>query len=377
MRRIYLDYNATTPLAPEVRSAMQPFIAEHFGNPSSDHSLGRAASEAISDGREQLAGLIGAEADETYFTGGGTESNNLAIKGIFLGDASFLSGHLITSAIEHPATSVPAQYLEKHGVRVTYVPCDENGIVDPNDVKAAIAPDTKLVSIMLANNEVGSIQPIPEIARICREHDVHSHTDAAQAVGKLHVDVNELGVDMLSIAAHKMYAPKGIGALFVRDSVDLTPLLHGANHERGIRAGTENTPYIVALGRAAKLASERLSSNHFDTEYRDLLWSQIRKRLGNAVTSNSDFETCLPNTLSVSFEQVSAHQLLAETPEVCASTGAACHSGKTKISATLAAMGVSEAQAAGTVRLSTGCFTTEEEVRRAADLLCESFERLK
>lgn len=377
MRRIYLDYNATTPLAPEVRSAMQPFVAEHFGNPSSDHSLGRAASEAISDAREQLAGLIGAEADETYFTGGGTESNNLAIKGIFLGDASFLSGHLITSAIEHPATSVPAQYLEKHGVRVTYVPCDENGLVDPNDVAEAIAPDTKLVSIMLANNEVGSIQPIPEIARICRENNVHSHTDAAQAVGKLHVDVNQLGIDMMSIAAHKMYAPKGIGALFVRDSVDLTPLLHGANHERGLRAGTENTPYIVALGRAAKLASERLSNNHFDTEYRDLLWSKIRKRLGNAVTVNSDFETCLPNTLSISFEEVSAHQMLAQTPEVCASTGAACHSGTTRISATLAAMGVSEAQAAGTVRLSTGCFTTEEEVGRAANLLCESFERLK
>lgn len=377
MRRIYLDYNATTPISPEVREAMQPFLAEHFGNPSSDHSLGRACSEAISDAREQLAGLIGAEADEVIFTGGGTESNNLAIKGIFLGDTSFLTGHMIISAIEHPATVMPAQYLEKHGVRVTILPCDGAGFVDPDDVAAAIKPDTKLVSIMLANNEVGSIQPIPEIAKICRERNILCHTDAAQAIGKIHIDVTELGVDMLSIAGHKLYAPKGIGALFVRESVDLTSLLHGASHERGLRAGTENTPYIVAIGRAAKLAASRLADNPFDTKHRDMLWAALSGQLERNVTTNSPSSACLPNTLSVAFRNVVGQDLLSGTPEVCASTGAACHSGTTNLSATLSAMNVAQESAVGTVRLSTGIFTNDQEVRLAAELLSETWGRLQ
>ncbi len=379
MRRIYLDYNATTPIAPEVREAMQPFLAEHFGNPSSDHSLGRACAEAISDGREQLATLIGVDADEMYFTGGGTESNNLAMKGIFLGDTSFLTGHMIISEIEHPATVVPANYLEKHGVAVTRVACDSLGFVDPEDVRSAMRPDTKLVSIMLANNEVGAIQPLSDIAAICREHGALCHTDAAQAVGKIYFDAKQLGVDMLTIAGHKLYAPKGIGAIYVGDHVDLTSLLHGASHERGLRAGTENTPYIVGLGRAAKLANVRMAedSSGEASAMRDLLWEKIQGGLQENVVANSDLERCLPNTLSVSFRGVHGHELLAATPEICASTGAACHSGPQQLSATLAAMKMDVGTASGTVRLSTGAYTTEDEIERASRMLVEAYQRLR
>lgn len=376
MRRIYLDYNATTPLSPEVREAIQPFLAEHFGNPSSDHSLGRACSEAISDGREQLAGLIGADADEVIFTGGGTEANNLALKGIFLGQTSFLAGHLITSAIEHPAIIAPVEYLRSHGVRATIVPCDGNGVVDPNDVRRAIEPDTRLVTIMLANNEVGTIQPIREIARICRERDILFHTDAAQAVGKIHVDAQALDVDMMSIAGHKLYAPKGIGVLYVRETVDLSPLLHGAAHERGLRAGTENTPYIVGLGRAAQMAAARLAANAFDSAHRDLLWSTLKEALGDKVVENVPLDQCLPNTLSVAFRGVTGNALLGAAPEICASTGSACHSGLASISSTLAAMEVDPTLAAGTIRLSTGTFTTQQDVELAARALVEAWHRL-
>lgn len=374
MRRIYLDYNATTPILPEVREAMQPFLAEHFGNPSSDHSLGRACSEAISDAREQLAALINADGDQIFFTGGGTESNNMALKGIFMGDASFLTGHLIISSIEHPATTEPAAYLQKHGVEVTVVPCDGKGFVNPDDVRAAIRPDTRLVSIMLANNEVGSLQPLSDITRVCHERNVLVHTDAAQAVGKIHVDVRSLDVDMLSIAGHKLYAPKGIGACYVRESVDLTSLLHGASHERGLRAGTENTPYIVGLGRAAKLAQLRLQHG-FDTNKRDQLCNALFEKLPEQVVCNTELDSCLPNTLSISFQGAVGNELLTNAPDICASTGAACHSGSTSISNTLSAMGVSEAQALGTIRLSTGVFTTEDDIQRAASLLTDAYQR--
>lgn len=377
MRRIYLDYNATTPILPEVREAMQPFLAEHFGNPSSDHSLGRACSEAISDAREQLASLIGADADEIVFTGGGTESNNAAIKGVFFNKQCFLSGHLVISEIEHPASTVPARWLAEHGVRLTIVPCDRDGIVDPDDVRKAIERDTRLVSIMLANNEVGTIQPIADIAAICRERNILSHTDAAQAVGKIPVDVRELGVDMLSIAAHKLYAPKGIGALYVREAVDLESLLHGASHERGMRAGTENTPYIVGLGRAARLAANRLSDAPWSSDRRNQLYDLLKSHLGDNVTTNVPLETCLPNTLSVSFRNVTGTALLEGAPEVCASTGAACHSGVSRVSATLAAMQIDREQALGTVRLSTGAFTSEDDVTHAAHILSNAWSRLQ
>ena len=376
MRRIYLDYNATTPISPEVRESLQPFLAEHFGNPSSDHVLGRACSEAISDAREQLAALIGAEADDIVYTGGGTESNNLALKGLFLSADSPCQGHLIISSVEHPATSVPAHFLAKLGVQLTVVPCDGTGRVDPDDVKQAIRPDTRLVSIMLANNEVGTIQPIAEIVKICREREVLCHTDAAQAAGKIRVDVNELGVDLLSIAAHKLYAPKGIGALFVREGVDLEPLLHGAGHERGLRAGTENTPYIVGLGRAAKLAAARLAEESFDSRLRDDLWTRLRADV-DGLQLNGSLELGLPNTLHVSFPGVVGHELLARAPELCASTGAACHGIATKPSATLTAMGLSAKAARGAVRLSTGWYTTEDDVATASALLAEAWRQLR
>lgn len=379
MRRIYLDYNATTPIAPDVREAMQPFLAEHFGNPSSDHSLGRACAEAISDAREQTANVIGVEADELYFTGGGTESNNLALKGVFLGDISFLQGHLIISQIEHPATTVPADYLERHGVKVTRVPCDERGFVDPQQIEDAIQDDTRLVSVMLANNEVGSIQPLHDIAEICHQRDILCHTDAAQAVGKIWIDAKQLGVDMLSVAGHKLYAPKGIGAIYVANHVDLTSLLHGASHERGMRAGTENTPYIVGLGRAAKLASQRLVSNEHQengTRLRDMLWDGLRDELSDSLQLHSDLDECLPNTLSVSFRGIQGYELLSATPEICASTGAACHSGVQNISATLKAMAVDPEVARGTVRLSTGLYTTESEIDRAIGLLTDAYRRI-
>lgn len=377
MRRIYLDYNATTPVAAEVREAIQPFLAEHYGNPSSDHALGRACAESIADAREQLAALIGVDADNIVYTGGGTESNNLALKGVFLRDDAFLTGHLVISAMEHPAISEPAAFLARHGVRLTVVPCDGHGFVDPDAIRQAIEPDTRLVSVMLANNEVGSIQPIPEIARICRERDVLCHTDAAQAVGKIRVDAMELGVDMLTIAGHKMYAPKGIGALYVHERVDLTSLLHGAGHERGLRAGTENTPYIVGLGRAAKLAASRLASDSFDSDLRDQLYTMLQAGLQDDVDVNSLLESSLPNTLSVAFEGVVGGDLLAALPELCASTGAACHSGTTKMSATLSAMGVSESKARGTLRLSTGMYTTAEDVERAAHYLIDAAQRFR
>ena len=355
---------------------MQPFLAEHYGNPSSNHSFGRACAEAINDAREQLAALIGVTADELYFTGGGTESNNLALKGVFLGDLSFLSGHLVISAIEHPAISVPAEFLQRHGVAVTRVPSDSEGFVDPTAVRDALRPDTQMVSIMLANNEVGSIQPLREIAALCKERGILCHTDAAQAVGKIPVDAKQLGVDMLSIAGHKLYAPKGIGAIYIADHVDLGPLLHGAAHERGIRAGTENTPYIVGLGRAARLAAEHLADEGLASDHRDRLWELLRGDLGRAIAVQSDLERCLPNTLSIRFSGIHGYELLEAVPEICASTGAACHSGASKISATLAAMRVPAESAQGTVRLSTGRYTHDDDIERAAKSLSEAYLRL-
>ncbi len=258
MRPIYLDYNATTPIAPSVQEAMQPFFSEHHGNPSSGHSLGRACAEAIADARSQLAMLLGCDEEEIFFTSCGTESNNLALKGMLMRDTPAVGGHLIVSAIEHPAVIEPARFLECRGYDVTVIDCDGRGRIDPDDVAAAIRPDTVLVSVMHANNETGVVQPIRDIGRICGEREVFFHTDAAQSVGKIRVQVDELNVDMLTVAGHKLYAPKGVGALYVRRGTPLSPVQHGAGHESGLRAGTENVPYIVALGKAAKLAGKAI-----------------------------------------------------------------------------------------------------------------------
>jgi cysteine desulfurase len=377
MRLIYLDYNATTPIAPSVQEAMAPFLTEHFGNPSSSHTLGRACQEAVEDARGKVAALLGAERDEIIFTSGGTESNNLALQGVMLHGAPPIAGHLIISAVEHPSVVEPARFLQRLGCGLTVVGCDDQGLVDPAHIKAAMRPDTRLVSIMHANNETGVIQPLHEIAEVCRANGVLLHTDAAQSVGKIATSVHELDVDLLSVAGHKLYAPKGVGALYVRRGVAIEPLLHGAGHEGGLRAGTENVAYVVGLGQASRLAQRgceepatRLAA------IRDRLCARLRKTIGIHMTVHSHRVPRLPNTLSVSFLGLSSAELLARVPEICASTGSACHSFAGGASPTLAAMGVSPEDAQGTVRLSVGWFTSEEEVDRAAELLIGAWEAL-
>ncbi len=375
MRSIYLDYNATTPIAPAVQEAMLPFLAEHFGNPSSDHALGRACHEAVEDARLRVAQLLGADRDEIVFTSGGTESNNLAIKGVALRHAPAASGHLVISAIEHPAVFEPARYLESLGYSLTIVACNAHGVVDPAAIEAALRPDTVLVSVLHANNEIGSVQPIRQIGRVCHDHQVLLHTDAAQTVGKLRTRVKELEVDLLSVAGHKMYAPKGVGALYVRRGIPLEPVLHGAGHEGGLRAGTENVPYLVGLGHAATLAEGALTTSRDQlATLRDRLAQRLRNGIGEKLTINAAGAERLPNTLSVNFPGLSGSALLRRIPELCASTGSACHSGSDNLSPTLAAIGLSPQTAQGTVRLSVGWYTTEEEVDRAADLLLAAWE---
>jgi cysteine desulfurase len=378
MRSIYLDYNATTPVAPSVFEAMTPFLTEHYGNPSSSHALGRACHEAIEDARGKLAVLLGADRDEIVFTSGGTESNNLAIMGVMMQDAPLPVGHLIISAIEHPAVSEPARYLQKLGYDVTVVPCDSRGVVDPRAVDGAIRRETRLVSIMHANNETGVIQPLDEISEICRDRNVLLHTDAAQSVGKIETIAEDLGVDLLSVAGHKLYAPKGVGVLYVRRGVPLEPIMHGAGHEGGLRPGTENVASIVGLGHAAMMAfrsleasAERLSG------LRDQLHTRLTEVIGERLTLNGRNSPRLPNTLSVNFPNVSAADILARIPELCASTGSACHSGATSMSPTLDAMGLDPAAARGTLRLSVGWFTSVEEIDRAAELLIGAWEDLQ
>ncbi len=376
MDLIYLDYNATTPVAPAVREAMLPYLENQYGNASSSHALGRAAHQAVEQAREQVAALLEAAPEEIVFTSGGTEANNLAIKGVAFTHWD-RKGHFVISALEHPAVVQPVEFLRRHGFAVSVVPCNADGWVDPNDVLGAIRDDTHLVSIMHANNEIGSVQSIAEISEICRDRGVLLHTDAAQSVGKVEVTVPHLGVDLLSVAGHKMYAPKGVGALYVRRGVKLEPVLHGASHERGLRPGTENVPYIVALGQAAQLVREDLAADMDRMAYlRDQLWERLLAGVGSELTANAMRTARLPNTLSVNFPRVVGQQLLAECPGLCASTGAACHSGETKVSGVLRAIGLSPEVARGTVRLSVGRYTTEEEIHRAADMLLEAWRRL-
>jgi cysteine desulfurase len=287
-------------------------------------------------------------------------------------------GHLIISTIEHPAIVEPAKFLERLGYDLTVVPCDRNGVVSPDTIEAALRPNTQLVSIMHANNEVGTIQPIREIAELCHAHDVLIHTDAAQSVGKIRTKVDELNVDLLSIAGHKIYAPKGVGALYVRRGVALEPVNHGAGHEAGLRAGTENVPYIVGLGQTAMLISKGLDEVYERLRsLRDRLLSQLRDVIGDRLIVNGEAAERLPNTLSVNFPDVVGSELLSRTPELCASTGAACHSGATSMSATLRAIGLEPAQASGTIRLSVGWYTSAEEIDRAASLLIGAWEVLR
>jgi len=367
MNPIYLDYNATTPLDPAVVQAMLPYLHEHFGNPSSAHAFGKRAREAVDQARGQVAGLLGAGPDEIVFTSGGSEASNHALKGVALG---LQDAHIITSAVEHPATLQPCAFLQRLGCRVTVLPVDRYGRVDPEDVRRALGRKTTLVSIMHANNEVGTLQPIREIAALAHERGALVHTDAAQSVGKLPVDVNELGVDLLSLAGHKVHAPKGVGALYVRRGVKLEPLIHGAGHESGRRAGTENVPYVVALGTACEVARRSLPQARERLRHlRDRLWDRLRDALGEAVVLNGHPDERLPNTLNVNFVGRVGAELLQAVPEVAASTGSACHEGAVCLSPVLQAMGVPAELGRGAVRLSVGRFTTDDEVDRAAQVL--------
>jgi cysteine desulfurase len=379
MDSIYLDYNATTPIAGEVAEAMLPYLYEHFGNPSSSHPYGAITKGAVEAARAQVATLLDCQPSEVIFTSGGTESNNYAIKGVALAEGR-RGNHVITSAVEHPAVLEVCHWLGQQGLRITVLPVDQYGLVDPADLERAMTPDTLLVTVMHANNEVGTVQPIAELVEIAHRHGALVHTDAAQSLGKIPVRVDDLGVDLLSVAGHKLYAPKGIGALYIRSGVQLAPLLHGAGHEGGRRPGTENVLEIVGLGQACAIAGRDLEKNmaHFRA-MRDRLHEGLVREVGKeAVRLNGHPEKRLPNTLSLSFRGVEANTLLSEIGEqVAASAGAACHADEVNVSAVLEAMKVPVEWAMGTVRFSVGRGTTAEEVDRAVEVVAEAVRRLK
>jgi cysteine desulfurase len=370
---IYLDYNATTPVHAEVAEAIRPYFEQYFGNPSSVHLYGSEARTAVEKARSQVASLVWCKNHEIIFTSGGSESNNLAIKGIAF-QYREKGNHIITSSIEHPAVTEVCKYLEKQGFRITWLPVDETGMVSIDDLEKAITGKTILISIMHANNEVGTIQPIAHLARIAKKHGILFHTDAAQSAGKIPID--NLDVDLLSVAGHKLYAPKGIGALFIREGVKLEKLIHGADHEQNLRAGTENVALIVGLGKACELALRDLEDNRFHAQkLRDLLHQNIAAAIP-AVQLNGHPEERLPNTLSLSFPGIAANTILSElSDEVAASAGAACHAGETSISATLKAMNVPPEYAMGTIRFSTGRFLSEADIEKAAEAVIKVVSR--
>lgn len=373
---VYLDYNATTPVAPHVVEAMLPYLVEHFGNPSSSHVYGQRAAQAVREARASVAHLIGASPEEIVFTGCATEANNLALLGV----ARALTGkarHLVVSAVEHPAVMAPALQLQSEGWNLSVIPVDHYGRVDPTRVAASLRPDTALVSIMHANNEVGTIQPIAEIAAITKAHGVLLHTDAAQSVGKIPVDVDALGVDLLTLAGHKFYATKGVGALYVRTGTPIRCVAFGADQEHGLRPGTENVPAIVGLGAAARLALERLpgATARF-MRVRDDLHKRLMQAIPDLSLNGHPVER-LPNTLHLSFPRVSGRALLqAASADVAASVGSACHSEHDSVSGVLAAMGVDSIRAAGAVRLSVGAMTSKEDISHAAAALIEAWRQL-
>jgi cysteine desulfurase len=367
MSRIYLDYNASTPIDPAVAAAMRPFLDGAFGNPSSGHWASAPAKTALDQARAQVAALIGSAPEEIVFTSGGSEANNLAIKGTFFALRE-KGEHIITTSIEHPAVLAPCRFLEQLGAKVTYLPVDSSGRVDPDQVRRAITPRTILISVMHANNEVGTIQPIEEIGAIAREHGIRCHTDAAQSVGKIPTKVDMLGVDLLTIAGHKLYAPKGVGALYVRRGVELEPLIHGADHEGGRRAGTESVLLAAALGAACALVQDLAPIERVHA-LRDRFWTALQDHFGDRVVLNGHPEHRLSNTLNVSFVGMVGADVLAGLDGVAASTGSACHSGRIELSPVLAAMGVSEKVGMGAVRFSLGRKTTGEEIDTVLELI--------
>ncbi len=375
MTPIYLDYNATTPVDKEVAEAMMPFLYEMFGNPSSSHEFGIMTKKAVGEARAHVAGLIGCLPEEIVFTSGGTESNNFAIKGTAFAN-KHKGNHIITSSIEHPAVIEVCKYLADNGFKITYLPVDKFGWVDPEDVLKSITSETILISVMHANNEVGTIEPIEEIGEIARKHQIVFHSDAAQSVGKIHVDVNAMKVDLLSIAGHKLYAPKGIGAIYIRKGLTLEKLIHGADHEMNRRAGTENILEISGLGKACELAKRDLDKNQIHLlKMRNALLKGILGAIPN-VRMNGHPVNFLPNTLSLSFRGIEANTLLSELKGIAASAGAACHTGDIKISSVLKSMNVPEDYAMGTIRFSTGKYTTQDEIDKVLELIVSEVNRL-
>jgi len=374
MRRVYLDNNATTPVLPEVMEAMRPYFGEHFGNASSIHHHGQETRAAVERAREAVAALLGCRASEIVFTSGGTEADNLAIFGLEQpGD------HVITSTIEHHAVLNACKHLERKGCDVTYVPVDGRGLVDPADVKRALRPNTKLISIMFANNETGVVQPMAEIGEIAAEADVHFHTDAVQAAGKIRLDVNQIGCDLLTISGHKLHGPQGVGALYVRKGTHLEPMLHGGRHERSRRAGTENVPGIVGLGRAAELASASFErgDNMKMTAERDRLERELLKI--EATGLNGEDAPRVPNTTNIYFDAIDGEALVIalDLKGLAVSTGAACSSGAIEPSHVLTAMGLRPDRAKASIRFSIGKQNTPEDVNLALGLIPETVARLR
>ena len=375
---IYLDYNATTPLLPQVKAAMRPFLEEHFGNPSSNHHFGHIAKVAVEKARGQVAALIGAHPDEIIFTSGGTESNNLALQGAARAKRK-KGNHIITSAIEHPAVTEVYTYLASQGFQVTTLPVDHYGQISPDNLAAALTPDTIMVSIMHANNEVGTIQPIKALSDLAHQAGVLFHTDAAQSVGKIPVNINGLGIDLLSIAGHKLYAPKGVGALFIRHGITLEKIMFGASQERNLRPGTENVLEIVGLGAAAEEARVNLDQRmHQLKAMRDRLHSGLEAALTpDVLRLNGHPEGRLPNTLNLSFKDLEANIILENISEfVAASAGAACHADHIVISSVLKAMGVPLEWAKGALRFSVGEMTTTEDIDRAVEIITKTLKSL-
>lgn len=374
--KIYLDYNATTPVDKEVAQAMQPYLADYFGNPSSSHSYGIETKKAVENARKQVANLINCKPHEVIFTSGGSESNNYAIKGIAYAYEN-RGNHIITSTIEHPAVIEVCKYLERKGFKVSYIPVDENGLVDLEKLESEITNQTILITIMHANNEIGTIQPISEISKISKEYSIYFHTDAAQSAGKYPIDVKDLGIDLLSIAGHKLYAPKGIGALYIKDGVQLEKLIHGADHEQNKRAGTENVLEIVGLGKACDIAFRYLYRNITHMQgLRNLLFQQLKSEIPQ-IKLNGHPEMRLANTLNVSFPNIEANILLneLESKGIAASAGAACHTDSVDVSPVLTAIKLDTEFAMGTIRFSVGKYTTEKEIERASKIIVETVKQ--
>ena len=375
MHRVYLDNNATTPVLPEVFEAMRPYFGEHFGNASSIHHHGQETRAAVESARESVAGLLGCTASEVIFTSGGTESDNLAIAGLVkAGD------HVITSGIEHHAVLHAAKNLEQIGCEVTVLPADGRGLVDPDDVKRGLRPATKLITVMMANNETGVLQPVEEIGKLAAEAEVLFHTDAVQAAGKVPIDVKRMHCHALSISGHKLHGPQGTGALFLKKGTQLQPLFHGGRHERSRRAGTENVPGIVGLGKAAKLASESFNNGAIErlAAMRDRLQRVVLSCI-EGTTVNGDGAPRVPNTANIRFDDIEGESLVIalDLKGLAVSTGAACSSGAIEPSHVLIALGLRPEQARASIRFSLGKQTTEEDIDFAIQLLPETVARLR